>query len=234
LQIDFCEFPEDLLYDFENNIWVKLRGECAEFGITSVHASFAGRLNQVKFTRPERSLIIRGQSVATIESSKYFGTVRAPLSGTISELNRTLETKPKLANDSPYEQGWFVKIRPTVDEERSKLMGLRGSEDQIRTQIRELYARCFKAYPDHDLWEIGVECGAVLVRLNELIERCQVGEVIHVVSVDPPSHYFGVPCHPARDTRELTDALEWGLTLDGPSIIEAFVDPESYSLTLYD
>jgi len=184
LQIDFCEFPEDLLYDFENNIWVKLRGEYAEFGITSVHASFAGRLNQIKFTRPERSLIIREQSVATIESSKYFGTVRAPLSGTISELNRTLETKPKLANDSPYEQGWFVKIRPTVDEERSKLMGLRGSEDQIRTQIRELHARCFKAYPDHDLWEIGVECGAVLVRLNELIERCQVGEVIHVVSDD--------------------------------------------------
>ncbi|HKM50446.1 MAG TPA: thiamine pyrophosphate-binding protein [Candidatus Bathyarchaeia archaeon] len=52
--------------------------------------------------------------------------------------------------------------------------------------------------------------------------------------VDPPSHYFGVPCHPARDTRELTDALQWGLTLDGPSIIETFVDPESYSLTIYD
>ncbi len=78
-----------------------------------------------------------------------------------------------------------MKIRPTIDEERSKLMDLRGSEDQIRTQIRELHARCFKAYPDHDLWEIGVECGAVLVRLNELIERCQVGEVIHVVSDDP-------------------------------------------------
>jgi glycine cleavage system H lipoate-binding protein/TusA-related sulfurtransferase len=185
LQIEFCEFPEDVLYDFENNLWVKLRDESAQFGITSVHASFAGRLNEVKFTRPERSAIMRGQSVATIESSKYFGAVRAPLSGTIIELNRTLETKPKLANDFPYEQGWFVKIRPTVDAEIGKLLHLQGSEDKIRAQIRELHARCFKAYPDHDLWEIGVECGAVLVRLNELIERCQVGEVIHVVSDDP-------------------------------------------------
>jgi acetolactate synthase-1/2/3 large subunit len=52
--------------------------------------------------------------------------------------------------------------------------------------------------------------------------------------VDPPSHYFGVPCRPARDAREMTDALEWSLNLGGPSIIEAFVDAESYSLTIYD
>lgn len=52
--------------------------------------------------------------------------------------------------------------------------------------------------------------------------------------VDPPAHYFGVPCRPARDKRELANALEWSLNLDGPSIIEAFVDAETYSLTVYD
>ena len=35
------------------------------------------------------------------------------------------------------------------------------------------------------MWEIGVECAAVLVRLNELIERCALNDVIHVVSDDP-------------------------------------------------
>lgn len=183
--IDFCEFPEDLQYDLEHNIWVKFQGELAEFGITSVHASFAGRLKEVKFTRLEKSMIVRGQSIATIESTKYFGAVRAPISGIIVELNRILETKSKLANDSPYKQGWFAKIKPNANERSDQLVSVRDSEEKIRTQIRELHARCFKAYPDYDLWEIGVECGAVIVRLNELIERSTVGEIIHMVSDDP-------------------------------------------------
>lgn len=35
------------------------------------------------------------------------------------------------------------------------------------------------------MWEIGVECADVLVRLNELIERCALNEAIHVVYDDP-------------------------------------------------
>ena len=49
-----------------------------------------------------------------------------------------------------------------------------------------------------------------------------------------PPHYFGVPCRPARDADELSRALDWGLNLDGPSVIEAFVDVEPYSQTVYD
>jgi acetolactate synthase-1/2/3 large subunit len=49
-----------------------------------------------------------------------------------------------------------------------------------------------------------------------------------------PPHYFGVPCRPARDAGELSRALDWGLNLDGPSVIEAFVDVEPYSRTVYD
>jgi len=187
LKIEFCEFPDDLLYDLENNVWVKLTNGYAEFGITSVHASFSGRLKDLKFTKPVMATVTRGQSVATIESMKYFGAVRAPLSGVITELNQNLLRVPKLANDSPYQQGWFAKIKtqqqPT--EESNGLRNLRSIQDEIRQQIHQLHARCFKAYPDHDLWEIGIECGAVLVRLNELMDRSEVGEVFHIVSDDP-------------------------------------------------
>jgi glycine cleavage system H protein len=60
----------------------------------------------------------------------------------------------------------------------------RTIEEKVRSQIRELHVRCFRAYPDYEMWEIGVECGAVLVRLNELMARCLLGEVVHVVSDD--------------------------------------------------
>ena len=52
--------------------------------------------------------------------------------------------------------------------------------------------------------------------------------------VDSPGHYFGVPCRPAKDEASLGDAIAWGLELGGPSVIEAFIDPEPLSETVYD
>ncbi len=48
--------------------------------------------------------------------------------------------------------------------------------------------RCFKAYPDHEMFEIGVECAAVIVRLNELMETSEKGVVVHFVSDDPTAY----------------------------------------------
>ena len=48
--------------------------------------------------------------------------------------------------------------------------------------------RCFKAYPDHEMFEIGVECVAVLVRLNELMANSEKGMVAHIVSDDPTAY----------------------------------------------
>jgi acetolactate synthase-1/2/3 large subunit len=52
--------------------------------------------------------------------------------------------------------------------------------------------------------------------------------------VPSPPHYFGVPCRAAHNLEELEAGLAWGLNLDGPSVIEAFVDVEPYSQTVYD
>ncbi len=52
--------------------------------------------------------------------------------------------------------------------------------------------------------------------------------------VPSPPHYFGVPCRSANDVAELEAALEWALTLRGPSVIETFIDVRSYSSTVFD
>lgn len=186
LLIDYCEFPEDALYDLENNVWVRVvTKSLVALGITSVHAALAGKLDKVNF-KPKGSVVRKGQSVATIESAKYFGVVRTPLTGTILDTNSTLKTRPKLANDSPYENGWFVKIETSfLPDEMKLLRDLESAQGSIRSMVSELRVRCFKAFPDYDMWEIGVECAAVLVRLNELIERCALNDIIHVVSDDP-------------------------------------------------
>lgn len=186
MQIEYCDFPEDVLYDLQNMIWVRLEeNKLAQIGITSVHAAMAGKLKEVKF-KPNLLALNRGQSVATIESIKYFGAVRTPLSGILINSNSELVGNPKLANDHPYTIGWFAKIEPKLlDQEMEALVDPKNAEEKIRSQIREVHVRCFKAFPDHEMWEIGVECAAVLVRLSELVDRSKLNDVIHVVSDDP-------------------------------------------------
>ncbi len=38
----------------------------------------------------------------------------------------------------------------------------------------------------------------------------------------------------AGDEKSLRSAIDWGLSLAGPSVIEAFIDVEPYSLTVFD
>jgi len=185
LQVDWCEFPDDLLYDFEDHIWLRREPRDVVLGITSILSALAGKLIKINI-KPVGSVVAKSHSVATIESLKYFGAVRTPLSCRITEMNELLLRRPKLANDYPYSDGWFVRLQPIdLDNEMHSLSSPIGAEEKIRSVIRDLRVRCFKAYPDHELWEIGVECAAVLVRLNELMASCKIGEVVHVVSDDP-------------------------------------------------
>lgn len=51
---------------------------------------------------------------------------------------------------------------------------------------------------------------------------------------EAPAHYFGVPCRAAKTAEEFRAALDWAFALGGPSVVEAFVDAESYSATVFD
>jgi glycine cleavage system H lipoate-binding protein/TusA-related sulfurtransferase len=186
LRIEHCEFPDGLLYDLENNVWVEPTSDTrGRLGITSVHAALAGRINSVKF-KPTGTSLEKNQSLATLESTRYFGVVRTPISCTLVSVNSRLANEPKLANDSPYELGWFAEVEwKPGGESLASLVRPTESEEKIKDQIRNLRVRCFSAYPDHEMWEIGVECAAVLVRLNDLLAQCPINEVVHVVSDDP-------------------------------------------------
>jgi acetolactate synthase-1/2/3 large subunit len=54
---------------------------------------------------------------------------------------------------------------------------------------------------------------------------------------DPPAsppHYFGVPCRGVNNSGELSAALGWAASVNGPSVIEASIDAEAYSSTVFD
>ena len=53
-------------------------------------------------------------------------------------------------------------------------------------------------------------------------------------AASPPGHYFGVPVVAVRTAAALEAALKRALAADGPTVIEASVDPSHYSETVFD
>jgi glycine cleavage system H protein len=153
-------------------------------GITTIMTSIAGKLSRIKL-KPVGTKLEKGMSCGSLESAKYFGVVRTPISGTIVQVNKSLMDTPKLANNSPYTEGWFVKIEPSDMGDMRTLETIENCHDKMSLAIQKLRVRCFAAFPDHEMFEIGVECSATLAKLDELIEKIPAGEVIHLVSDDP-------------------------------------------------
>jgi glycine cleavage system H protein len=184
MKIDNCSFPEDLLYDTENFLWMSNKEKTVTIGITAIIASIAGRLSSIKL-KPVGTKLEKGKSCGSLEGAKYFGVVRTPVGGTIIQVNKSLEDKPKLANDFPYAEGWLVKIEPSDIRDLKVLETIENCHNKMSIAIQKLRVRCFAAFPDHEMFEIGVECSATLAKLDELIEKIPTGEVIHLVSDDP-------------------------------------------------
>jgi glycine cleavage system H protein len=185
MRINNCLFPENLLYDTENFVWIENKAEkdTVTIGITTIMASVAGRLFTIKL-KPVGTEVEKGKSCGVLESAKYFGVVRTPISGIIVDVNKTLIDNPKLANDFPYNQGWFVKIQPSDMKDLEAFETIENCMDKMSLAIQKLRIRCFVAFPDHEMFEIGVECSATLAKLDELLEKIPTGEVIHLVSDD--------------------------------------------------
>jgi glycine cleavage system H lipoate-binding protein/TusA-related sulfurtransferase len=187
MEIDSCIFPDQLLYDVENLVWASEdhSDESVLVGITTIMAFIAGKIFNIRIKSPGTE-IKRGKSVGTVESNKYFGVVRSPISGKIIDTNHSIINNPKIVNDYPYTKGWFVRIRPSnnIYDEYKALETIENCHVKIRPIIQQLHIRCFAAFPDHELYEIGVECAATLTKLDELLARIEIGQVVHLVSDD--------------------------------------------------
>jgi len=189
LELEHCSFPDNLLYDLEGNTWMT-SGEGGEVtvGLTSLLSAIAGKFTSVRI-RPAGTRVERGRSLGTVESLKFVGPIPSPLSGIISLVNGDVVKRPKLMNDASYAEGWIVRLKPvSFQGERGLLSRATDATEVFKKKITDFHARCFKAFPDHEMYEIGTECSAVLVHLNELLATVPVGDVVHLVTDDPTSY----------------------------------------------
>jgi glycine cleavage system H protein len=189
LEIDHCVFPDDLLYDLDNNTWLRIEenGE-VRVGVNSLLPAIAGKLTLAKL-KSEGLDIHRGQSLGTLESQKFVGPIPSPISGSLVRTNSLVVDRPRIINDSPYEEGWVARLKPSqLALERILLSKSNESKIPLAQKIAQFHVHCFKAFPDHEMSEIGTECSAVLVRLNDLFTTIPIGEAVHLVSDDSTAY----------------------------------------------
>jgi len=189
VDVDGCELPEDRLYDLEQGVWWRPEREdgTARLGLLATVAAFAGPIRQLTF-RPVEGPLARGRSIATVESVRYTGAVRLPVDGTVLERNPAVVERPRLLNDRPYSEGWVAVVRPSsVPLPAGPLATAAAIRASLEEEIRRRRIRCWPLTPETELVEVGIECTAVLVRLNEEVDRRAPGEAVLLVTDDPTS-----------------------------------------------
>jgi glycine cleavage system H protein len=126
MNIDKYEFPDDLYYDKEHN-WARVEGNVATVGLSDFGQDLAGEIVYVEAPRVGRQIEL-GVPFMSLESGKWVGRVKAILSGKITEANEELEWESTIVNESPYEDGWFVKIELSNPSEVEGLMKAGNAE----------------------------------------------------------------------------------------------------------
>ena len=114
------EYPDGLRYHHEHH-WVRLEGELATFGITWFAQD---SLDEIVFWDPPKvgDAVTKDEAYSELESVKAVTDVIAPLSGSVVEVNEALAKERSILNESPYEDGWLVRVRPSDPSERDALL----------------------------------------------------------------------------------------------------------------
>jgi glycine cleavage system H protein len=116
------EFPDDLLYDIENQIWYTPLDEgLVRAGFTQWSANLMGEV--IVFT-PKRlgRDFEKNRSFAIVEGGKWVGATRAGFDGVVVAHNELLERRPGLLNTDPYGEGWMLVVRPSHENWRDGLV----------------------------------------------------------------------------------------------------------------
>ena len=105
------ETPSDLKF-LDTHEWIKIEDQTVTVGISD-HAQ--SELGDVVFVELPAigDEFVSGDEAAVVESVKAASEVYTPLSGEVVEVNEALEENPELVNTSPYEDGWFFKLKVT-------------------------------------------------------------------------------------------------------------------------
>lgn len=122
--------PEDREYT-QSHEWVRMDGESAVVGITACDPIIGGEIVRVTLPEPGRA-VKTGDVMAALHFAAGRRDVRAPLSGSVVEANRAIESNPQVIRSDPYGAGWLFLLKVEAGEEIEHLLEPAVYREQVR------------------------------------------------------------------------------------------------------
>ena len=101
-------FPDNLRYTKDHE-WILMEGNTATIGITDFAQRELGDIVYVEIETTGKTLMAEAV-FGTVEAVKTVSDLYLPVSGTINEVNPSLNNSPELVNSDPYGKGWMIKM----------------------------------------------------------------------------------------------------------------------------
>tara|TARA_Y100000996_G_C22101988_1_gene470204 strand:- start:2 stop:382 length:381 start_codon:yes stop_codon:yes gene_type:complete len=123
------DIKENLKYTKDHE-WVKLEGNIATVGVTDFAQSELGDIVYVEVDTIDETLN-KDEVFGTVEAVKTVSDLFLPMSGKIIEFNESLSDSPESINDSPYDDGWIIKVEVSNPDEINQLLNNKDYSDLI-------------------------------------------------------------------------------------------------------
>ena len=129
VKVDDFNLPDELYYFEEGRSWAKVEPDGkVRVGLSDVAVKMASDIIYIRL-KPKGAAVEQGKGFGTMESSKWVGPLKSPVSGSITEVNETLAKNPGIIVKDPYCEGWAVLIQATNLE--NDLKSLLHTPEQI-------------------------------------------------------------------------------------------------------
>jgi glycine cleavage system H protein len=115
------DIPEDLLYS-QTHEWTQVAEKEVTVGITS-YAVIQMDKEIVNIELPVKGAHLRkGESFGVVDSVKAAFDLYSPVNGEVTSVNNAASEHPDIVAESPYIQGWLIKIRMNDPNDLNDLM----------------------------------------------------------------------------------------------------------------
>jgi glycine cleavage system H protein len=124
------EYNESVKYQ-DSHEWLLVDGHTGIVGISDYAQDSLGDVVFVEF--PELGKIIKkGDAFGVVESVKAASDVFMPVTGEIIEINTLLADNPEKINQSPFDEGWIIKIKIISMDEVASLMSASEYKEYVK------------------------------------------------------------------------------------------------------
>jgi glycine cleavage system H protein len=133
--MNMANTPEDLAYTKDHE-WIRAKEDVARVGITDYAQKQLGDVVYVELPKPGDRFEAT-EPFGSVESVKAVSEIYMPVTGSVLEVNESLNDSPERINEDPYGEGWLIVVKMENPAQADGLLTSAEYEDYIKAEAGE-------------------------------------------------------------------------------------------------